>query len=75
MLSPEHRQILVEALHTFRLNKDRDQFNDAIQLVKALAPEKFFHGDKDPRLESRVFVHQPFSGHWSGRALTNKRAW
>jgi hypothetical protein len=75
MLSDEHRQILVEAHRRFKETRDRDEFNDTIQMVKALAPEKFFHGEKDPRLGLRVFVHQPFSGHWSGRALTVKRAW
>lgn len=75
MLNAEYRQILVEAYRRFKETGNRDQFNDAIQLVKAMAPEKFFHGDKDPRLDSRVFVHMPFSGHWSGRALTTKRAW
>jgi hypothetical protein len=45
--------------------------------VKCLAPEKFFREEKepDPLLAKRVFVHQPYSAHWSGTALTNKRAW
>lgn len=75
MLNEEHRAMLVRAYERFKQTGDRDEFHDALDLVKLLAPEKFFHGDKDPRLDTRIFVHMPFSTYWSGRALTNKIAW
>jgi hypothetical protein len=26
-------------------------------------------------MAKRVFMHQPYSPHWSGDAITNRRAW
>lgn len=77
MLSPEHQEILKEAHRRWHQTKNMQHINDAIELVKSLAPEKFFREGKtpDPLLARRVFVHQPYSGHWSGTARTNKRAW
>ncbi len=77
MLIEQHRQILRDAHRAFKLNGDTQIISDAIVLVKYLAPEKFFREEKelDPLLAKRVFVHQPYSAHWSGTALTNKRAW
>jgi hypothetical protein len=77
MLIDQHRQILREAHRVFGITKDIQVINDAIVLVKCLAPEKFFREEKelDPSLAKRVFVHQPYSAHWSGTALTNRKAW
>jgi hypothetical protein len=75
MLREQHRQILRDAHAAFKLNGDPQIISDAIELVKELAPDKFLQEDKDLLLAKRVFVHQPNSAHWSGTALTSKRAW
>jgi hypothetical protein len=77
MLIEQHRQILRDAYRVFKLKGDTQIINDAITLVKELAPEKFFREGKepDPLMAKRVIMHQPYSPHWSGDAITNRRAW
>jgi len=58
--------------------KDPEVINDAIKLVKLLAPQYFFKTDNngkdiDPKLANRVFHHMPCSTQWSGSYITNKK--
>lgn len=72
MLEQQHRDMLMAAYVRFKVNKDWEEIEEAINLVKLIAPEKFFKtGGKelDPALAKRVFFNEPFSTHWSGRAI------
>jgi hypothetical protein len=72
MLEQKHRDMLIAAYEKFKFTKDREDIDDAISLVKLMAPEKFFQTggkDLDPALARRVFFNEPFSAHWSGRAI------
>ena len=66
MLHENYRAFLVEGYKRFKLTGDRRHIEDAIQLVKAAAPEHFFQGDEDQNLKKRVFYDEPYSAHWSG---------
>lgn len=72
MLEDKHRDMLRAGYARYKETKDRDELIEATNLVKLLAPEKFFKtGDKnpDPALERRVFFNEPFSAFWSGTAI------
>lgn len=72
MLEQQHRDMLMAAYDRFKATKDRDEIDEAINLVRLIAPEKFFKvggKDPDPALARRVFYNEPFSTHWSGRAI------
>jgi hypothetical protein len=72
MLEQKHRDMLIAAYEKFKFTKDREDIDDAISLVKLMAPEKFFQTggkDLDPALARRVFFNEPYSAHWSGTAI------
>lgn len=75
MLMPDYTQMIKDAHEQFKITKDRKEFDNTIKSIKTLVPKNFFQGDEDPRLAKRVFYHQPYSNHWSGKAMTDKRAW
>jgi|GEM_PF-3478318 len=73
MLELQHREMLMDAAARYKITRDLEEFNEAVNLVKSLAPEKFFKTN-DPRnpdlaLERRVFFNEPFSTFWSGKAI------
>ena len=74
MLEEQHRYILIEGYHRFKETNDREHIDEAIRLVKLLAPQHFFRDHKDPALLQRVFFHQPYSSHWSGTAIVLEKA-
>jgi hypothetical protein len=58
--------------------KDPEIINEAIELVKLLAPQYFFKTDSngkdiDPELNNRVFYHMPRGSTWSGTFITADR--
>ena len=66
MLSEQHRAFLIEGHRRYVQTGERHHIDDAINLVKSVAPQHFFQGDDDQNLKLRVFYHEPFSAHWSG---------
>ena len=75
MLMPDYTQMIKDAHARLKHNGDWKEFDMTIKSIKTLVPKKFFQGDDDPRLAKRVFYHQPFTFHWSGKAITDERAW
>jgi len=65
--------MLIDAAARYKITRDLKEFNEAINLVKLIAPEKFFktHDPRnpDPALARRVFFDEPFSAFWSGKAI------
>ena len=66
MLNEKYRAFLIEGHRRFEVTGDRRHIDDAIQLVKSVAPEHFYQGDNDKTLTKRVFYDEPYSAHWSG---------
>lgn len=69
MLDEKYRAFLIEGHNRFLATRDRTHIQDAINLVKAVAPEHFYQGDDDKTLTKRVFFNEPFSAHWSGTCI------
>jgi hypothetical protein len=66
MLDIQYRAFLIEGHRRFVETGNRMHIEDAIQLVKSVAPEHFYQGDNDKTLTKRVFYDEPYSAHWSG---------
>jgi len=69
MLNEQCQLVLKEGYKRYVATKDRTHIDDAISLVKAMSPDKFFQGEKDLNLEKRVFFNEPYSAHWSGTCI------
>ena len=73
MLPKEYQQMISIAAESGEIGR----IDNAIELVKRLAPQYFFKvdadgKDADPALKHRVFYHRPYSMQWSGTYVTDK---